>query len=200
MKKIEFKSAKFIESFASTSTKCPDLLGKDGKPVPEIALVGKSNVGKSSLINHLLSNRNLARTSSLPGKTRLVNFFLIDDLLGLVDLPGYGYAKASKQEQADWGQAIDRYLSERETLRLLLLLIDARRLPAEEDLAIVEWAQHRERQVLVVFTKTDTLSQGEIEKNIAASLETLPFLPHTLYTIRDGASRKKLIHTINELL
>ena len=110
----------------STLTEFPTLKDPRGKPLPEIALVGRSNVGKSSLINHLLGQKKMAKTSATPGKTQLLNFFLVDEQFLLVDLPGYGYAKAPPGEIEKWSHAIDAYINGRPTLRLILLLVDSR--------------------------------------------------------------------------
>lgn len=148
----------------STLTEFPVLKDPRGNLLPEIALVGRSNVGKSSLINHLLNQKKLAKTSSTPGKTRLINFFSIDEKFLLVDLPGYGFAKAPKHEIQTWSEAIDRYLNDRETLKLILLLIDSRREIGEEDRKIADWAESKNIPVLLVFTKTDKLSRSEKQK------------------------------------
>lgn len=150
----------------STLTEFPTLKSPQGKLLPEIALVGKSNVGKSSLINHLLNEKKLARTSATPGKTQLLNFFLIDDSFLLVDLPGYGFAKAPPEEIAKWAEAIDTYLNNRPTLRLLLLLIDSRRGIGEEDESILSWARAKKIPLLLIFTKTDKLSPQELKAHV----------------------------------
>src|SRR3990167_7295283 len=123
MKPVPFSKAQFIAS-AFAEEQCPRLLDPSGNPMPEIALVGRSNVGKSSLINHLLRSPKLAKTSSIPGKTQSINFFSVDDRLALVDLPGYGYAKISKTIVQKWSSLIDSYLQKRSTLKALLFLID----------------------------------------------------------------------------
>ena len=148
----------------STLTEFPTLKDPKGKHLPEIALVGRSNVGKSSLINHWLGQKKLAKTSATPGKTRLLNFFLIDEKFLLVDLPGYGYAKAAKDEIEKWSGAIDDYINNRPTLKLILLLIDSRRGIGDEDQKIIDWADHKQIPVLLVLTKTDKLSRSELEQ------------------------------------
>jgi GTP-binding protein len=148
----------------STLTEFPTLKDPKGNLLPEIALAGKSNVGKSSLINHLLNNKKVAKTSATPGKTQLLNFFLIDEKFLLVDLPGYGFAKAPPEEVKKWSLAIDTYLNTRPTLRLLLLLVDCRRGYSEEDLYLVNWAKKKQMPLLLIFTKTDKLSTSELHK------------------------------------
>lgn len=167
----------------STLTEYPTLKDPRGKLLPEIAILGRSNVGKSSLINHLFNQKKLAKTSSTPGKTRLLNFFLVDDSFILVDLPGYGFAKAPKEEIEKWSQAIDHYLNERPTLKLIFLLIDSRRDFNKEDLAIMNWAENKKIPLLLIFTKTDKLSPSEKAK----FLKTHPEAIH--YTVTNTLGR-----------
>src|ERR1700690_95477 len=136
MKKCSFNEAKFL---LSTLDEVPPFYDKDKKVLPEVALVGRSNVGKSSLINHLLHQKKLAKVSGQPGKTQTINYFNVDDCLILVDLPGYGFASRSHKMQETWSAAIDTYFEKRTSLTLIVLLIDSRRLPSEEDLAIIQW-------------------------------------------------------------
>ena len=132
--------------------------------LPEIVLVGKSNVGKSSLINSLLGRKSLARTSSAPGKTRTINWYEVDEKLFFVDLPGYGYAKVSKAEQLKWGKVIETYLHKRESLRLVLLLVDVRHAPGEGDQMMMDWLRHYGVPTLVVATKSDKIKRSQHEK------------------------------------
>ncbi len=135
-------------------------LPQDG--APEIALVGRSNVGKSSLLNALAGQHNLARTSRTPGRTRLLNLFTVNGgLVRLVDCPGYGYAKAARHERAGWGELVEAYLSEREALRLVLLLVDARLKPQAPDRDMAGWLRRRGRALQLVSTKWDRLSGNE---------------------------------------
>jgi GTP-binding protein len=161
--------------------------------LPEIALVGRSNVGKSSLINHLL-NQKIARTSATPGKTQLINFFLIDEAFLLVDLPGYGFANAPLEEINKWSEAIDQYLNSRPSLKLLLLLIDCRREFSQEDLALIKWSEHKKIPLLLIFTKTDKLSKSE------ASVLLKKYPEACLYTTADSGSRIALERKIKQLL
>ncbi len=134
--------------------------------IPEIALVGRSNVGKSSLINCLVNRKNLARTSSTPGKTATVNFYDIAGRYRLVDLPGYGYAKVSKQEKEKWGAMIENYLSRRENLVQVFLLVDARHKPTEDDRIMLDWIRSYNYEPFVIATKLDKLKKSQIEKNL----------------------------------
>lgn len=134
--------------------------------LPEIAVVGRSNVGKSSLLNALMHRRNLAHTSSTPGKTRLVNFFLIDKRYRLVDLPGYGYAKVSKTDRAVWGKMIEEYLLNRPNLRLVVSLIDIRHEPTALDRDLLAWLEETDHPYVVILTKSDKVKKGEVEKRL----------------------------------
>lgn len=133
----------------------------------EIAFVGRSNVGKSSLLNSLLNRKQLAMTSGTPGKTRLINFFLINEDFRFVDLPGYGFARVSKEMKEQWGQLIETYLAQREELRLVLQLVDLRHVPTAEDLAMYKWLIHYNRPTVIVATKADKISRGNREKHLA---------------------------------
>jgi len=133
---------------------------------PEIAFLGRSNVGKSSLINSLLGVRGLARTSNTPGRTQSLNFYLINERFRLVDLPGYGYAKAPKAIKAEWGAAAENYLAKRERLVLSIHLVDSRHEPSKQDLQLHEWLKHNQKPHLIVATKSDKLSNNELRKNI----------------------------------
>lgn len=134
--------------------------------VPEIALVGRSNVGKSSLINCIVNRKNLARTSSTPGKTATVNFYDIGGKYRIVDLPGYGYAKVSKQEKEKWGKMIEGYLSRRNNLVQVIQLIDSRHKPTEDDKMMFDWIKSYNYEPFVIATKLDKLKKSQIEKNL----------------------------------
>lgn len=140
---------------------------------PEVAFVGRSNVGKSSIINALTNRRKLAKVSQTPGKTRLINFFLINDQFHLVDLPGYGYAKVSKKEQASWGAIIETYLSSREQLKRVILLVDSRHKPTGDDIMMYDWIKHFGYDVIVVATKSDKLSNNDLRKSEKIIRDTL---------------------------
>ncbi|GAK31267.1 GTP-binding protein [Weissella oryzae SG25] len=142
--------------------------------LPEIAFVGRSNVGKSSLTNTLINRKAFARTSSQPGKTQTLNFYKVEEQVYFVDVPGYGYAKVSKQSREKWGQMIEKYLSERPQLKGVVSLVDARHAPSEEDIAMYNWLTYFGIPVLVVATKADKISRGKwnkAESQIKHSLE-----------------------------
>ena len=134
---------------------------------PEVALVGRSNVGKSSLINTLTNRKSLAKVGATPGKTRLINFFNINDKLMLVDLPGYGYAKVSKEEKKSWGALAETYLNTRDNLGLILLLADIRYEPTDDDVTMANYIRASGRKMAVVATKADKIGRGEYNKQIA---------------------------------
>lgn len=133
--------------------------------LPEVAFIGRSNVGKSSLINALTNRRKLARVSNTPGRTRLVNFFLLNDAFVLVDLPGYGYAKVSKGIKAELGSVLDDYFTHRDALKKVALLVDSRHVPSKDDVLMYEYIKHFNIPCLVIGTKMDKLKRNEIKKN-----------------------------------
>lgn len=143
--------------------------------IPEIALAGRSNVGKSSFINTLLNRKNLARTSGKPGKTQLLNFFNIDDKLRFVDVPGYGYAKVSKTERVKWGKMIEEYLTSRENLRAVVSLVDVRHEPSTDDVQMYEFLKYYEIPVIVVATKADKVPRGKWNKHESVIKKKLDF-------------------------
>jgi ribosome biogenesis GTP-binding protein YsxC/EngB len=152
---MEIKQSEFIISAAGRSQ-----YPMDGRP--EIAFVGRSNVGKSSIINALTNRRSLAKVGNTPGKTRLINFFLINGFFYLVDLPGYGYAKVSKVEKEKWGRLMEDYLTGRETLKKVVLLVDSRHKPTDDDVLMINWIRHQGYSVYVVGTKADKLTKNEL--------------------------------------
>ena len=143
--------------------------------IPEIALAGRSNVGKSSFINTLLNRKNLARTSGKPGKTQLLNFFNIDDKIRFVDVPGYGYAKVSKTERVKWGKMIEEYLTSRENLRAVVSLVDVRHEPSTDDVQMYEFLKYYEIPVIVVATKADKVPRGKWNKHESVIKKKLDF-------------------------
>ncbi|MFR6538020.1 MAG: ribosome biogenesis GTP-binding protein YihA/YsxC [Lachnospiraceae bacterium] len=134
--------------------------------LPEVAFAGKSNVGKSSLINALMMRKSLARTSAQPGKTQTINFYNINQEIYLVDLPGYGYAKASEKEREAWGQMIERYLNTSEKLRAVFLLVDIRHAPSANDKQMFEWMAYVGYDPIVIATKLDKIKRSQIDKQI----------------------------------
>lgn len=143
--------------------------------IPEIALAGRSNVGKSSFINTLLNRKNLARTSGKPGKTQLLNFFNIDGKLRFVDVPGYGYAKVSKTERAKWSKMIEEYLTTRENLRAVVSLVDFRHEPSADDVQMYEFLKYYEIPVIVVATKADKIPRSKWNKHESVIKKRLDF-------------------------
>ncbi len=133
---------------------------------PEIAFTGRSNVGKSSMLNNLVNNKSLAKVSSTPGKTQQINFFLIEDRWIFADLPGFGYAKVSKKDREKWLHLNMEYLATREQLVLTCLLVDSRHDPMKTDLAMMEWLENNERQFVVILTKCDKISQNEVDQRV----------------------------------
>lgn len=143
--------------------------------LPEVALAGRSNVGKSSFINTLLDRKKLARTSSKPGKTQLLNFYNIDDKLRFVDVPGYGYAKVSKAERAKWGKMIEEYLVTRDNLRVVVSLVDLRHEPTADDVQMYDFLKYYEIPVIIVATKADKVPRGKWNKQEALIKKKLNF-------------------------
>ncbi len=141
--------------------------------MPEIAFVGRSNVGKSSIINKLLNKRGLARVSSEPGRTRGINFYNIDDVLYFVDLPGYGFAKVSKEEKASWGRMIETYLNNRKQLKMVLMLVDIRHQPTADDKTMYDWITKMDKLHMVIATKADKIARGRIQGRLSEIRKTL---------------------------
>lgn len=141
--------------------------------LPEIAFAGRSNVGKSSLFNTLVNRKKLARVSGSPGKTRTINFYLINDEFRLVDLPGYGYAKVSKSLSKEWGPMMDTYLSDRQELIKVIQLVDSRHAPSKLDVQMYDWLKHYGLAGIVVATKSDKISKNELTKNLSIIRKTL---------------------------
>ena len=141
--------------------------------LPEVAFAGRSNVGKSSLINSLVNRKSLARTSQTPGKTRVINFFGVNEDLYLVDLPGYGYAKVAKDEKFKWGKMIEDYLNNREELKLVILLVDIRHEPTKDDKLMFDWMKATGSQMLVVATKADKLTRNHRNKSLVQIRKSL---------------------------
>jgi GTP-binding protein len=160
-----------------------------GDRLPEIAFLGRSNVGKSSLINALAGQKRLAFTSNTPGRTQTVNFYRVDGAWYLVDLPGYGYARVPPAHLLEWKKLIDAYLEKRETLELSCLILDARRGWMDKDLDLKRWLEYHGRNYLVVATKTDKLNQSEEERGLRAirqeGVEPLPFSALTGRGVRE---------------
>jgi len=141
---------------------------------PEIAFAGKSNVGKSSLINALMNRKSLARTSSQPGKTQTINFYNINDLLYFVDLPGYGYAKVSESVKEKWGKMVEKYFKMSKQLKMVFLLVDIRHAPSENDRIMYDWIVYHGYQPVIIATKLDKIKRSQKDKQIKESLKVQP--------------------------
>ena len=170
---MKIKTAVFLKS-SDTLKNCPELT------VPEIALLGRSNVGKSSFINKICNRKNLAKTSNTPGKTRLMNYFNINDEFFIVDFPGYGYAKISKSEQERWRKEFENYLLNRQNLKFVIQFIDARHDVQKNDFIMKEWLDYHSIKTYVILTKMDYIKKGDYKKvlnNTENSLKTkvIPF-------------------------
>jgi GTP-binding protein len=152
-------NAEFIGSAVKKEQYPEDML-------PELVLLGRSNVGKSTFINTVLNRKSLARVGSTPGKTRLINFFLVNKLFFFVDLPGYGYAKVSKEEQLGWKKIIENYLYNREHIKMYILILDSRHKPNENDILMFNWILHTGLSYLVIANKADKLSKNELSNNV----------------------------------
>ena len=195
---MQIKSAEFTISNTEVS-KCP----LDGKP--EFAFIGRSNVGKSSLINMLTSKKGLAKTSGTPGKTQLINHFLINEHWYLVDLPGYGYAKVSRTQRSTFERFIADYLTKRETLYNICVLLDARLEPQKIDLEFMNWCGQKGLPFSMVFTKIDKLSSTALQKNLAKykkeMLKVWAELPPVFTTSSDsGFGKEPLLNYIEQIL
>ena len=187
---MKVNSAEFVKSAFEMSH-----WTTDGRA--EIAFLGRSNVGKSSLINSLLLRRGLARTSNTPGRTQSINFFLINDEFYFTDLPGYGYARVSKTMRADWGKMAEEYLAERLELALCVQLIDSRHRPTALDLQLNEWLVHYGKPHIVAATKADKLSNNELRKSLAETTKILSGVKIVAYSATTGRGRNELWNEIN---
>ena len=162
-----------LETVCGITSSLPD------NPYPEIAFAGKSNVGKSSLINALMNRKSYARTSATPGKTQTINFYNINEELYLVDLPGYGYAKVSEKEKAQWGKLIERYLNGSKQLKAVFLLIDIRHAPSTNDRTMYEWITANGYRPVIIATKLDKIKRSQKDKQLKLIREGLSVLPGT---------------------
>jgi GTP-binding protein len=179
---MKITSAEFIKSAFDKSHWTTDGL-------PEISFLGRSNVGKSSLINGLLQRKGLARTSNTPGRTQSINFFLINERFYFADLPGYGYAKVSKTMRADWGKMAEQYLAERNELRLSIQLVDSRHEPTGLDRQLHEWMTVHDKPRIIVATKADKLTNNELAKSLAVIKKTLPDAKVIAFSATTGKGR-----------
>ena len=190
---MTIKKSKFVQSLSAFRS-------FPGQGLPEIAMVGKSNVGKSSLINSMTNNSKLARTSAEPGKTRLVNLYLINEAFFLVDLPGYGFARAPKQEKDKWAAMIEGYLKGSEHLKRVFQLVDIRHEPTEDDQLMVDYLRHYDITLTVVATKSAKRSKAQRGTSLPAICRKLAVQPWEVmvYSSRDGTGKDKLLELIEE--
>ena len=192
---MKIHSAEFLLS-ASTTRQFP------AATLPEIAFAGRSNVGKSTLINSLLNRKKLVKTSATPGKTQLINFFKVNDQFYFVDLPGYGYAKVPENVRRKWQNLVEAYLSERETLRNVVLIIDCRHNPTVQDRQLLEWLEYYQRPSLIVASKIDKLKRGQVQKHLQKiknylSIESVPLGHSSMQFGRREEIWTKLIPSID---
>ena len=188
---MNIKTAKFVVSNQNVND-CPK------ENIPEYAFIGRSNVGKSSLINMLANNKKLAKTSSKPGKTRLINHFKIDSSWFLVDLPGYGYAKVSKKMRASWGQEIEKYLMTRQCLNALCIIMDIRHPFKEDDKSLIDWCESKDLPMILLLNKADKLSKSEIAKTVLNATKELNKLSTEHFVIPVSATKKTGINLVLE--
>ncbi len=188
----KISSCEFVGSFYTL-----DQLPRSRRP--QIALAGRSNVGKSSLLNRLVGRKNIAKVSTTPGKTRALNFFTVNDTYHLVDLPGYGFAKISKSIREEWGKMIETYLNEGRDLIGLVLLLDCRRDPTPEDHQLLEWLAARQIPTLIAVTKTDKITRDKTNRKVAQVEREfgVPAIPISSVT---GAGKSDLIGAIHTLV
>ena len=192
------------QSFADVRflTSVFDLKQLPPQGIPEIAFAGRSNVGKSSLLNCLVKRRNLVKTSAKPGKTQSLNFFLLDNCIYLVDLPGYGYARVSKKMQASWQNLITAYLETRENLKCVVVIVDLRHEVKIVDLQLVDWLRNCNKPYLLVYTKADKLSANQRSKN-AAILDAgfgVSKSDRVLFSAKTGMGRDNLISALDSFI
>jgi len=190
---VKISSARFIKSATE-----PDDFPRDQRP--EIAFCGRSNIGKSSLLNTLTDARGLARTSSSPGRTQTINFFLVDDRIYFVDLPGYGYAKVPKSVKETWGAMVEGYLQHRKQLKLAIMLVDSRMPPTDSDTLMKRWLDHHGIANVVVLTKVDKISRNQLNQALRTSakvLDTKEIIPFSAVT---GFGKEQLLTRIRTAL
>ncbi|GGD54477.1 ribosome biogenesis GTP-binding protein YihA/YsxC [Paenibacillus nasutitermitis] len=191
---MNINKAEFVISAVEPSQYPEDAL-------PEIALAGRSNVGKSSLINKLIQRKNLARTSSQPGKTQQLNYYRIEERLYFIDFPGYGYAKVSKTQREQWGKMIERFLQNRQPLKMVMLIIDVRHEPSKDDKMMYDWLKFYDIPVCIVVTKADKIPRSKWDKHIKMiknTLGTLPGEPIVLFSSETGLGRDEVWSIIVE--
>ena len=196
MPKLNLNRADFVKSAAAPA----QFIRRE---IPSVVFAGKSNVGKSSVINRMLNRKNFARVGASPGKTIHVNYFLIDDQLFFVDLPGYGYAKVSRSERERWGKLMEQFFSEPERIDLGVMIVDARHKPTTDDVTMAEWFKGSGRRFLVLANKLDKLKKSEVEPNLRLIRETLTLQEEHLllpFSAEKGEGREALLAEILKLL
>jgi GTP-binding protein len=191
---MHIKSAEFV-----TSAVKPDQYPEP--EFPEVAFAGRSNVGKSSLINKLVNRRSLVKTSSTPGRTQLINFFMVNGDLSLVDLPGYGYAKVPAAVKKQWGPMVEAYIANRTSLKAVVLLIDIRRTPKAEESSLMDWLRHHQIPMILVLTKADKLSktQQNKQRSIAAEVLGVDAADFVLFSAKSGLGTAVLWELIEQV-
>ncbi|AYA77193.1 MULTISPECIES: ribosome biogenesis GTP-binding protein YihA/YsxC [unclassified Robertmurraya] len=173
------------------------------EPIPEFALAGRSNVGKSSFINKMLNRKGLARISSKPGKTQTLNFYIVNEVLHFVDVPGYGYAKVSKKEREAWGKMLETYLTMREQLKAVLLIVDLRHPPTADDIMMYDFLKHYEIPCIVIATKADKISKTKRAQHLKITKEKLELHPHDTiiqFSSETGEGKDKAWATIESYM
>jgi GTP-binding protein len=190
---MKITSAEFLKSSFQESD-----WPRDSKP--EIAFMGRSNVGKSSVINSLLNTRGLARTSNTPGRTQSLNFFDINNSFRFVDLPGFGYARVPKSLRSGWGEMVTSYLAKRQQLVLSIQLVDSRHEPTKLDLQLHEWLQHSAKPRLIVATKSDKLSNNDLKMSLKRARRVFKAATVIAFSAKSGSGRNELWHTIEDAL
>lgn len=186
-----------LETVCGITSKLPE------NTLPEIAFAGKSNVGKSSLINALMNRKALARTSATPGKTQTINFYNVNDAMYLVDLPGYGYARVSEKEKIEWGKLIERYLNGSKQLKAVFLLIDIRHDPSANDKMMYHWIVEQGFQPIIIATKLDKIKRSQIQKQVKAVKVGLDLLPGTVvipFSSETKQGREELWELVDSLI
>lgn len=171
--------------------------------LPEFALAGRSNVGKSSFINKMLNRKGLARISSKPGKTQTLNFYLINEVLHFVDVPGYGYAKVSKKEREAWGKMIETYLTKREQLKAVILIIDLRHPPTADDRMMYDFLKHYEIPCIIIATKADKIPKGKWQKHLKVTKDSLELVKNdhiVLFSSESGEGKDEAWRIIESFL
>jgi len=193
--------AKFIKT-AIKPKDYPVIRNLKGQLLPEIAVAGRSNVGKSSLLNHLFHTKHLVKTSAVPGKTQALNFFVFEDRVAFADLPGYGYAQVPQSVKKQWGPMVRAYLEERETLKLILFLMDIRRIPNEGDLQFLDWVVHSQKSMILVLTKVDKVNRNEKKLNTTKILDALGAgnIHYVYYSATKNQGRRELLAMIHDAL